>query len=223
MRTLNCPSCGGNIEIDDTNRDFAFCQYCGTKIMLDDYRSTHRIIDDARIKQAETDREIRLRELEIKERKENQTENLRKLLIKIWLVSILIISVLGLIECISNDAGYAAGFVLTLGLPIVGGGGYFIFKYLPEKDGEKVNMENDGIKFPKSVFPYEDKTYYVVESIIRSAGYVNVKTVNMHDVTLGILQKPNLVESITLNGKKVTRGGKAYPSTASIIITYHGK
>ncbi len=55
MRTCNCPNCNANLTIDDENRDFAFCQYCGVKIMLDDYRSTHRVVDEAKIKQAEVE------------------------------------------------------------------------------------------------------------------------------------------------------------------------
>ncbi len=31
---LKCPSCGADIEIDDS-REFGFCSYCGTKIMQD--------------------------------------------------------------------------------------------------------------------------------------------------------------------------------------------
>ena len=62
MRTCRCPSCEASITIDDESRDFAFCQYCGSRIMLDDYRSTHRVVDEAKIKQAEIDREIRLKE-----------------------------------------------------------------------------------------------------------------------------------------------------------------
>lgn len=30
---LKCPSCGGNLEFEDS-REFGFCQYCGTKIMI---------------------------------------------------------------------------------------------------------------------------------------------------------------------------------------------
>lgn len=31
MVVLKCPSCGANLELDET-REFAFCTYCGTKI-----------------------------------------------------------------------------------------------------------------------------------------------------------------------------------------------
>lgn len=33
IKTLKCTACGANIELDD-NREFGFCQFCGTKLML---------------------------------------------------------------------------------------------------------------------------------------------------------------------------------------------
>lgn len=81
MRTLKCTNCNANLTIQDDNRDFAFCEFCGTKIMLDDYRSTHRIVDEAKIKQAEVEREIKLKELELIENK--QIAKKRRTIIKI--------------------------------------------------------------------------------------------------------------------------------------------
>lgn len=34
MRACKCPGCGAELNIDDNNRDFAFCQYCGAKSCL---------------------------------------------------------------------------------------------------------------------------------------------------------------------------------------------
>ena len=78
MRKCTCPNCNANLTIDDNNRDFAFCQYCGAKIMLDDYQVTERIIDEARIKESETERIIRLKELELEERKQLAKEKAKK-------------------------------------------------------------------------------------------------------------------------------------------------
>ena len=34
---MTCPECKANIDVDMTgNRKFTFCQYCGSKIFLDD-------------------------------------------------------------------------------------------------------------------------------------------------------------------------------------------
>ena len=57
FRVCACPSCGANLSINDTNREFAFCEFCGAKIMLDDYRFTQHIIDEAQLRRVEAEQE----------------------------------------------------------------------------------------------------------------------------------------------------------------------
>jgi hypothetical protein len=38
---------------------------------------------------------------------------------------------------------------------------------------------------------------------------------------MGVLKKPGMVSSITINGNEVTSGGKKYPKDAAVIISYH--
>lgn len=226
MKKLTCPNCNANLDIEDDNRDFAFCQYCGAKIMLDDYRVTQRIIDDAKIKQTEYEREIRLKELELQEKEAAQKQHTQKILTRIWLgASILVVVIcLGVWLFDRSDGGWSSLLILFyVGIPVIGGGGYFIFKFLPEKENEKREIANGGIRFPESVFPYKEKTYTVVENAIKSAGFTNVTLVNMHDVTLGLLKKPNVVESIEVNGVSLMDGGKVYSPSVPISIIYHGK
>lgn len=63
--TLKCPNCGADIEVD-SSREFCFCQYCGTKVLLSDENKktinlnidqniTNHIIDDAEIIRAKTE------------------------------------------------------------------------------------------------------------------------------------------------------------------------
>ncbi len=47
--------------------------------------------------------------------------------------------------------------------------------------------------------------------------------VNLHDLTLGIFQKPGKVESIQVNGQTVDAGGGIYMPDVPIVIMYHGK
>ena len=49
-RTVKCPGCGADLTVKDDNRDFMFCECCGTKVRLDDYQETHRFVDEARMR-----------------------------------------------------------------------------------------------------------------------------------------------------------------------------
>ena len=67
--SIKCPDCGAALDIEST-RDTAYCTYCGAKIKITyDNEIVVRHIDDAEIKRAETERIVRLRELDIKESK----------------------------------------------------------------------------------------------------------------------------------------------------------
>ena len=54
MVSLKCPECNANLELEE-GRKQCFCQYCGTKIMLDDGSCTytHVYIDKTREKELE--------------------------------------------------------------------------------------------------------------------------------------------------------------------------
>lgn len=102
MRTYKCPNCNAQLSFDDS-REFAFCQYCGAKIMLDDYRATYRVVDEARIHETETNRVIRLKELEIEEKKREREHKEEKWFWICWSIGIgvsfltlLIMSLLGI-------------------------------------------------------------------------------------------------------------------------------
>ena len=69
MRECVCSKCGATLSLNDTNRDFAFCEFCGAKIMFDDYRMTQHIIDEAKIKKVEVEQEkVKLKALQSQHR-----------------------------------------------------------------------------------------------------------------------------------------------------------
>ena len=72
---MTCPNCGAELELD-AERTQAFCTYCGNKLYIEDdsIKITNRIIDEARLKEAE----VRLRELEYQHEREIREETIRK-------------------------------------------------------------------------------------------------------------------------------------------------
>ena len=81
MHILNCPKCGGKLSFNG-NRTLMFCAYCGTEIFLDDevkrseHTYTYRKIDEARIKEAEVEKDIHYMNLDYKEREQKRDNKL---------------------------------------------------------------------------------------------------------------------------------------------------
>ena len=71
-RTVKCPSCGAELMVKDGNRDFMFCEYCGTKVRIDDYQETHRFVDEARIQESKDAKELELKKMEFEEKKRKE-------------------------------------------------------------------------------------------------------------------------------------------------------
>lgn len=67
FNSVKCPECGASLPIEE-GRDRIFCSYCGTQVIVtNENEHIYRHIDEAGVKQAETDRMVRLRELELEE------------------------------------------------------------------------------------------------------------------------------------------------------------
>lgn len=105
MISVKCPECGANISIEN-DRKFCFCQYCGTKVMMDDGSATYtyRKVDEARIKEAELKQAVRLKELEIEENKRQAAEKTKMLKIK----ASIILAIVGVIFLIIGFVGGSA-------------------------------------------------------------------------------------------------------------------
>ncbi len=221
LNSVKCPECGADLQIEDGRKQL-FCSYCGTKIIVtNENEHIYRHIDEAGMKQAETDRMVRMRELELAE---NSSIN-RKTLTKIWLAATGALGILSIILLIIPNEDLKLTGMLLLEVTICLGiaGGTLIFKTLPEKENEKILMKSGGIRFPKSLEPFSEQYVNTVEHTLRSAGFRNITTINMHDITVGLFQKPGKVENISVNGENITSGGKVYLPNALIAITYHGR
>ena len=60
---VKCPQCNADLSIEE-GRETAFCTYCGTKIIIDNENKkeyTYRYIDEAELRQTETEHDIRMK------------------------------------------------------------------------------------------------------------------------------------------------------------------
>lgn len=70
MIPIVCPRCGGSIHVP-VGRKTCFCTYCGSQLYANDGSTIveYRVIDEARIREAETSAALELKKLEIAESK----------------------------------------------------------------------------------------------------------------------------------------------------------
>lgn len=218
--SIKCPECGAMLEIE-SNRQQAFCTYCGAKVILhNENEHVFRHIDEAGIKQAETDRMVQLKHMEMAERQMQIDEKDKKFRIKLAMILGVIgafMSILGVfLGSASGDGDSPFYYVAIFGFFAVGGA-VALFGSTKKKQEEI----DDGRVVVPSLSDFEKQSYVAIEAKFRSAGFTNVKCVPLNDLKMGLLKKPNMVESITINGNNTTSGGRKYYPDAAVVITYH--
>lgn len=97
-RTVKCPGCGADLTVKDENRDFMFCEYCGTKVRLDDYQETHRYVDEARIKEAE----LEMKKLEVEEKRRQEEREDAPKTIRMCIIGFVVIMII----CLLGSKGF---------------------------------------------------------------------------------------------------------------------
>lgn len=140
LLSVKCPDCGQTLSIEE-NRTQAFCTYCGAKVLISNENEyVFRQVDEAGIQKAETERLIKLKELELQEQREIHGRNLRKVLTTLWLIISVILLIIIISKIAGSSDGFTSGFLMLfyIGGPIIGSGAYLIFKWLPEKENEKI-------------------------------------------------------------------------------------
>lgn len=211
--SIKCPECGASLDVEE-GRQQIFCSYCGSKIMIqNDNEYIYRHIDEAGIKHAETEQMVKLKQMEMLEKERASREKVNALKIKISIV-------LGIIALFTLGIGFTGNAV---GLLMVGMFAILIIFYMwlmSDEDKEEEVDFGDKVKVP-SLSDFEKQSYVAIEAKFRSAGFSNIKCIPLNDLKMGLLKKPNMVESITINGHNTTSSEKKYPPDATVIITYH--
>ena len=137
--SLKCPECGATLQIEEGFYEHIFCSYCGTKIMIqNDNEHIYRHIDEAELKQAETERLIKLKKLEYLEKKREDAEKSKALKIKISLRMVIIgviMMVIGFIAGgLTGDSDSSFYLIAFVGLYlIIGAAGIWAYSLKKEK------------------------------------------------------------------------------------------
>ena len=228
MRACFCPNCGASLKFEDDNRDFGFCQFCGAKIMLDDYRSTHRVVDEARIHEDETNRMIKMREMEMAEKEweelKEKHDHKHKIALKAYCIEVcaLIISIIFMILIKSS---------LTIGM--IGFTAFFstIFAALVTASIDNENQEyiknltqahfSNKIIFNFEVGNYININYQMLQNRLTGLGFKNITLINLKDLNTKLFIKPDTVFTVTINGI-LPKKGEWYDPTDEVVIKYHG-
>lgn len=98
------------------------------------------------------------------------------------------------------------------------GAGYI---WLFSKKDDNENDCDGKIRVPNSITDYEKKSYVAIEAMLKSAVFTNIRCVPLNDLTTGFLKKPEMVESITIDGQQVSSGGRKFLPDAAVVISYH--
>ena len=108
ITAMVCPNCNGNLDLHEGQK-YSYCPYCGVKLMIDNgeeihqYNKTYRKIDEAEIAMAkakiastQAQEAIRLKELEVEEKRQKRKHKL----VLFWIISLLVLIGLGFIKMI---------------------------------------------------------------------------------------------------------------------------
>lgn len=113
--SVECPSCGAHLSVEE-GREKVFCEYCGTQIiMTNENEHTYRRVDEAEIKRAETERMVRMKELEMEEKEDNRERKSTK-------TAYIISAILGVVGALSEvilPLNIAGTFMILIAIFIV--------------------------------------------------------------------------------------------------------
>jgi uncharacterized membrane protein YhaH (DUF805 family) len=225
IKTLLCPACGANFPVE-AGRNQYFCTFCGSRIIVNNENEfIYRHYDEAKLKEAETDRMVKMHEIEMSEK----GSLFRKVLTIVWLVVsvILLFVAVSLTFIKANDENmpgwaHTLMFVMFVCAPVIAGGAYLVFKVLPEKEAVSKRLRKGGIVFPEWLEPFDERNVAAVLTALENTGFKNFTSVNLHDLKYGSPIKPGTVESIIVEGEEISFGGEIYDPESKIIVTFHG-
>ena len=77
LNAVKCPNCNAGLKIEE-GRDSFYCSYCGAQIVAtNENEHVYRLIDEASIIESRNKKDIKLKELEMRERSERKSSRRR--------------------------------------------------------------------------------------------------------------------------------------------------
>ena len=112
--SVKCPECSASLPIEEGRKQM-FCSYCGAKIIVNNENEyIYRHIDEAELTQAETDRLVELKRLEMEEKRREDEKKSRKVKMTISIVLGAIGIICMAIAYISSEFGFAMPGLICL-------------------------------------------------------------------------------------------------------------
>ena len=219
--SVECPSCGAHLSVAE-GREKIFCEYCGTQIIVtNENEHTYRQVDEAAIKRAETERMIRLKELELQEKEEERSRKGRKVAYTLALIFVILGGTLLLFA-----KKFVQGEIIALmGLgSIVAGALIAEFTFLAKQDNKKKTIHiltSDETQITEDMTRCKEKNYNAIAALFRSAGFSNVQAVAMKDLNFFTARRNGQVESVSINGSTDFDEGDIFRKNSRVVITYH--
>lgn len=127
MKGINliCPRCGANLTINNVgSREYCFCEYCGTRIRLyDPNTTTYRYVDEARIREAELNAQLREKELDLRLNREDEYEKKsefnRNFFKKRIFIYLAIAMAFGFLAFVVKDQSISVAFTIPSGIAMI--------------------------------------------------------------------------------------------------------
>ena len=222
---VKCPECGATLNIEE-DRTQAFCTYCGTKVLVhNENEHIYRNIDEAGIARAKTERIVKEKQMEFAERRwiaqENRRKNRVKLALALGTIGVLMMIIGYMGGHASGDSDSGLYMLAMVGMLVLEAAAFVAMSGKDEEDSDSIY--SDTATLPDLAWNYERKDYKAVETVLRSAGFTNIRCVPLNDLSFGVLYKPGMVESLTINGKDNISPNKKYSKDAQIVISYHSR
>lgn len=215
--TVKCPECEASLDIEEGRKQL-FCSYCGSKILIqnDNEYIVHNI-NEADVRQAEADKIIRLRELELEERENKQIGKWHK---TAYIIAGAVVA-FGLLVKLIDPYNETGDMILVIGMLIAG----WTFAYgtllsADKKRRARVVSPNE-VEINAQLRNCCEKNYNTILALYQANGFTNVNLIPLHDLNFFQGNKDGQVETVTINGNSNFSNGDIFLKTASVTITYH--